>query len=226
MVADPKEFIAARVAQELKDGDVVNLGIGLPTMVANYLPEGVSIVIQSENGMLGMGPAPAKGEEDLDCTNAGGTYVTAAKGAAFFDSSMSFSIIRGGHVDVAVLGALEVDEAGTIASHIVPGKMVSGMGGAMDLAVGAKRIIVSMLHTSGNGDAGKPKILKKLTLPTTAVNVVKLIVTEKAVIEVTPDGLVLKEIAADTTVDEVKRCTEAELKVSPNLKTMQAPGVA
>jgi acetate CoA/acetoacetate CoA-transferase beta subunit len=217
--ADPKKIIAARVAQELKDGDVVNLGIGLPTMVADYLPEGVSLVIQSENGMLGMGPAPAEGEEDVDLINAGGKHVTALKGAAFFDTSMSFSIIRGGHIDVAVLGALEVDEAGTLASHIVPGKMVSGMGGAMDLAVGAKKIIVSMVHSNGNG-AG-PKIRKKLTLPATAVKVVDLIVTEKAVIEVTPDGLLLKEISPDTTVEEVQSCTEAELKVSPDLKTMQ-----
>jgi acetate CoA/acetoacetate CoA-transferase beta subunit len=219
-VSDPKKVIAARVAQELKDGDVVNLGIGLPTMVADYLPEGVSIVIQSENGMLGMGPVPSDGEEDRDLINAGGKHVTAVKGAAFFDTSMSFSIIRGGHVDVAVLGALEVDEAGTLASHIVPGKMVSGMGGAMDLAVGAKKIIISMVHTSGSGD--EPKIRKKLTLPATAVGVVDLIVTEKAVIEVTADGLLLKEISADTTVEDVKRCTEAELKVSPDLKTMQA----
>jgi acetate CoA/acetoacetate CoA-transferase beta subunit len=223
-VADPKDAkktIVKRVAQELKDGDVVNLGIGMPTMVADYLPEGVSIVIQSENGMLGMGPAPEAGKENPDMTNAGGTYVTALKGAVFFDTSMSFSIIRGGHVDVAVLGALEIDEKGNLASHIVPGKMVPGMGGAMDLAVGAKRIIVSTLHNNGgNGKPVTPKILKKLTLPTTAVGVVDLIVTEKAVIEVTPEGLLLKEIAADTTVEEVKSLTQAELRVSSHLKTM------
>ena len=221
MVADPKEVIARRVAQELKDGDIVNLGIGLPTMVANYLPEGVSVVLQSENGMLGMGPAPADNKKDPDVTNAGGTHVTANKGAVFFDTTMSFSIIRGGHVDVAVLGALEVDETGTLASHIVPGKMVSGMGGAMDLAVGAKKIIVSTLHTNGNGGGPKPKILKKLTLPATAVGVVDLIVTEKAVIEVTQEGLLLKEISADTTVEEVRSFTEAELMVSPDMTTMQ-----
>ena len=221
MVADPKEVIARRVAQELKDGDIVNLGIGLPTMVANYLPRGVSVVLQSENGMLGMGPAPADNEKNPDVTNAGGMHVTAMKGAAFFDSSMSFAIIRGGHVDVAVLGALEVDETGTLASHIVPGKMVSGMGGAMDLAVGAKKIIVSTLHTNGNGSGPKPKILKKLTLPATAVGVVDLIVTEKAVIEVTARGLLLKEISADTTVEEVKSYTDADLAVSPDLKTIE-----
>ena len=221
-MADPKEIIAKRVAQELKDGDVVNLGIGLPTMVADCLPDGVSIVIQSENGMLGLGPAPEAGREDRDLINAGGKHVTALRGASFFDTSTSFAIIRGGHVDVAVLGALEIDEAGSLASHMVPGKMVSGMGGAMDLAVGAKKIIVSTLHTNGNGTGiKKPKILKKLTLPTTAVGVVDLIVTEKAVIEVTPDGLLLKEISADTTVEEVKSLTEAELRVSPDLKVME-----
>jgi acetate CoA/acetoacetate CoA-transferase beta subunit len=217
MVADPKEVIARRVAQELKDGAIVNLGIGLPTMVANYLPEGVSVVLQSENGMLGMGPAATDDALDPNVINAGGTHVTAMKGAAFFDTATSFSIIRGGHVDVAVLGALEVAETGTLASHIVPGKMVPGMGGAMDLAVGAKKIIIATLHTSNT----KPKILKKLTLPATAVGVVDLIVTEKAVIEVTPQGMLLKEIAPDTTVEEVKVCTEAELMVSPNLKTIQ-----
>ncbi len=198
---------------------MVNLGIGLPTLVANHIPEGIEIIFQSENGMIGMGPAPAKGAEDKDITNAGGAHVTPKSGACFFDSATSFSFIRGGHVDLAVLGALEVDEGGTIASHIVPNKMVPGMGGAMDLAVGARKIIVGTLHTS-NGD--RPKILKKITLPATAVSVVDLIVTEKAVIEVTPKGLVLKEIASDTTVDEVKRLTEAELTVSPDLKTMSA----
>jgi acetate CoA/acetoacetate CoA-transferase beta subunit len=215
-VADPKEIIARRVAKELKDGDIVNLGIGLPTMVANYLPEGVSVVLQSENGMLGMGPAPGADNKAPDVTNAGGMHVTALDGAAFFDSSMSFSIIRGGHVDVAVLGALEVDETGTLASHIVPGKMVSGMGGAMDLAVGAKKIIISTVHTNG----GKPKILKKLTLPATAVGVVNLIVTEKAVIQVTPEGLLLREISPDTSIEDVKACTEASLTVSPDLAVM------
>jgi acetate CoA/acetoacetate CoA-transferase beta subunit len=215
-MADAKELIARRVALELKDGDVVNLGIGLPTMVADYLPEGVHIILQSENGLLGMGPAPMPGKEDYDISNAGGMCVTALPGAASFDSATSFGIIRGGHVDAAVLGALEVDETGTLASHIVPGKMVPGMGGAMDLATGARKIIVATLHTAN----GRPKILKKVTLPITAVCSVNLIVTEKAVIEVTPKGLLLKEIAPGTTVEEVQSLTEAALIVSPGLKTI------
>jgi acetate CoA/acetoacetate CoA-transferase beta subunit len=210
-----KNIIARRIAQELHDGDVVNLGIGLPTLVANYLPEGVDITIQSENGVLGVNGSPEQGKEDPDLINAGGKYITVRKGASYFDSATSFSIIRGGHVDATVLGALEVDEKGNLASHMVPGKMVSGMGGAMDLATGAKKIIIGTLHTNN----GKPKILKNLTLPITAVGVVKLIVTEMAVIEVSPLGLVLKEIAEGTTVEQVKAATDAELLVSPDLKT-------
>lgn len=212
---DAKNIIAKRIAKELRDGDVVNLGIGLPTLVANYLPEGVDITIHSENGVLGVDAAPEKGKEDPDLVNAGGKHITIRKGASFFDSATSFLIIRGGHVDAAVLGALEVDEKGNLASHMVPGKMVSGMGGAMDLATGAKKMIIGTLHTND----GKPKILKKLTLPVTAVGVVKLIVSEMAVIEVTPEGLLLKEIAEGTTVEQVRACTEAELIVSPNLGT-------
>lgn len=212
---DAKNIIAKRIAKELHDGDVVNLGIGLPTLVANYLPEGVDITIQSENGVLGVDAAPEKGKEDPDLVNAGGKHITIRKGASFFDSATSFLIIRGGHVDAAVLGALEVDEKGNLASHMVPGKMVSGMGGAMDLATGAKKMIIGTLHTND----GKPKILKKLTLPVTAVGVVKLIVSEMAVIEVTPGGLLLKEIAEGTTVEEVQAATDAELIVSPNLGT-------
>ncbi len=212
---DAKIIIARRIAQELHDGDVVNLGIGLPTLVADYLPQGVDITIQSENGVLGVNGSPEKGKEDPDLTNAGGKYITVRKGASFFDTATSFGIIRGGHVDATVLGALEVDEKGNLASHMVPGKMVSGMGGAMDLATGAKKIIIGTLHTNN----GKPKILKNLTLPITAVGVVKLIVTEKAVIEVSPLGLVLKEIAEGTTVEQVKAATDAELLVSPDLKT-------
>jgi acetate CoA/acetoacetate CoA-transferase beta subunit len=212
---DAKNIIARRIAKELRDGDVVNLGIGLPTLVANYLPEGVDITIQSENGVLGVDAAPEKGKEDPDLVNAGGKHITIRKGASFFDSATSFLIIRGGHVDAAVLGALEVDEKGNLASHMVPGKMVSGMGGAMDLATGAKKIIIGTLHTND----GKPKILKNLTLPITAVGVVKLIVSEMAVIEITPKGLLLKEIAEGTTVEQVKAATEAELTVSPTLKT-------
>lgn len=213
-MSNEKVIIAKRIAEELHDGDVVNLGIGLPTLVANYLPEGVDIFLQSENGMLGVGPAPEKGKEDPDLVNAGGAHVTARRGASYFDSATSFAIIRGGHVDAAVLGALEVDQTGNLASHKVPGKMIPGMGGAMDLATGSKKIIIGTLHTNG----GKPKILKKLTLPVTAKGVVKMIVTEKAVIEVTPGGLVLKEIASGTTVDEVVACTEADLMISPDLK--------
>lgn len=212
---DAKNIIARRIARELHDGDVVNLGIGLPTLVANYLPEGVDITLQSENGVLGVDAAPEKGKENPDMINAGGQHITIRKGASFFDSATSFVIIRGGHVDAAVLGALEVDEKGNLASHMVPGKMVSGMGGAMDLATGARNIIIGTIHTNN----GKPKILKKLTLPITAVGVVKLIVTEMAVIEVTPKGLLLKEIAEGTTVEQVKAATEAELTVSPNLGT-------
>jgi acetate CoA/acetoacetate CoA-transferase beta subunit len=212
---DVKNIIARRIARELHDGDVVNLGIGLPTLVANYLPEGVDITLQSENGVLGVDAAPEAGKEDPDMINAGGKHITIRKGASFFDSATSFLIIRGGHVDAAVLGALEVDEKGNLASHMVPGKMVSGMGGAMDLATGARNIIIGTIHTNN----GKPKILKKLTLPITAVGVVKLIVTEMAVIEITPKGLLLKEIAEGTTVEQVKAATEAELAVSPNLGT-------
>ncbi len=213
-MSNEKVIIAKRVAEELNDGDVVNLGIGLPTMVANYLPKGVDIIIHSENGMVGVDAAPEKGKEDPDLINAGGGYVSARNGACYFDSSTSFAIIRGGHVDVTVLGALQVDEKGNLASHKVPGKMIPGMGGAMDLATGAKKKIIATLHTNN----GEPKILKKLTLPETAVGVVNLIVTEKAVIEVTPEGLVLKEIAAGTTVEEVIASTEARLTISSELK--------
>ncbi|MGI6733433.1 MAG: 3-oxoacid CoA-transferase subunit B [Anaerovoracaceae bacterium] len=198
-MADLKEIIARRVARELKDGDVVNLGIGLPTMVANYLPEGVTIVLQSENGIMGMGPAPEPGKEDVDIVNAGGQYVTVNPDAMFFDSATSFGIIRGGHVDATVLGALEVDEKGNLANWIIPGKMVPGMGGAMDLVVGARKVIIAMLHTQ----KGKHKILTECTLPYTAINVVDMIVTEMGVMEVTPEGLMLTEINEDYTVEQV-----------------------
>ncbi len=215
-MSNEKEIIAKRVAQELHEGNVVNLGIGLPTMVANYIPEGMDVLFQSENGMIRMGPKPEEGKEDLNICNAGGQYVTVLTGGAFFDSSMSFTIIRGGHVDVTVLGALEIDETGSLASHIVPGKMVPGMGGAMDLIVGSKKVIIATTHTV----KGKPKILKKCTLPLTAVGRVNLIVTELGVIEVTKDGLVLTEIAEGTTPEQVQELTEATLIISPNLKTM------
>ncbi len=216
-MANEKEIIASRVAKELRDGDVVNLGIGLPTLVCNYLPKDVHITLQSENGILGMGELCSPGTEDKDCINSGNQYVNVLPGAAFFDSCTSFGIIRGGHVDVTILGALQVDETGTLASHIVPGKMVPGMGGAMDLVVGAKKVIIATTHTA----KGAPKLLKKVTLPTTAVNKVNLIVTELAVIEVTKNGFLLKEIAENTTIEEVRRLTEAELLISEDLKVME-----
>lgn len=215
-MASEKEIIAHRIAQELKDGDVVNLGIGLPTLVANYLPEDVHLILQSENGIIGMGALAEKGKEDKDLINAGNQHVTVLPGAAYFDSATSFGIIRGGHVDATVLGALQVDEEGTLASHIVPGKMVSGMGGAMDLVAGAKKVIIGTIHSQ----KGEPKILKKITLPATAVKKVHLIVTELAVIEVTEKGLVLREIAPTTTIEEVQSLTEAQLIIEGEVKTM------
>lgn len=211
-----KQIIAKRIAQELQDGQLVNLGIGLPTLVANYVPEGINVTFQSENGMVGMGPLKKEGEEDLDITNAGGQYVSILPHGAFFDSSMSFALIRGGHVDITVLGALEVDQEGNLANWIIPGKMVPGMGGAMDLVVGAKKVIVAMLHTG----KGKPKILKECSLPLTAKGVVNLIVTELCVIEVTKEGLVLKEIHKDTSIEEIKSVTDADLIIDENIKIM------
>ncbi len=214
---NPKELIARRVAKELKDGDVVNLGIGLPTMVANFVDHDLDITFQSENGMLGLGPVPELGLEDYDLSNAGGRPVTMTIGGVFFDSATSFGIIRGGHVDATVLGSLQVDEEGNIANWIIPGKMVPGMGGAMDLLVGAKKVIVAMQHTSN----GKPKILKKCSLPFTAVNEVDMIVTELGVMEITPQGILLTEIAPGVTVEEIQAVTEATLIISENLKNME-----
>ena len=214
---DSKEFIARRIAKELKDGDVVNLGIGLPTLVANYIPEGVNVILQSENGFLGLGQVPKAGKEDKDVVNAGGQLVTIKKGGAYFDSATSFGIIRGGHVHATVLGALQVDEKGNLANHMIPGKMVPGMGGAMDLVSGAKKVIIAMIHTA----KGKPKILKKCRLPLTAVGKVSLIVTEMAVIEVTANGLILKEIAPGVSVEDVLNGTEAEIIIHDELKIMQ-----
>jgi len=210
-----REVIAKRVAQELKDGDVVNLGIGLPTLVANYIPEGIDVTLQSENGFVGIGPAPAEGEEEKDLVNAGGLHVTVLPGAAFFDSS--FGIIRGGHVDATVLGALEVDQEGNLANWMIPGKKVPGMGGAMDLVVGAKKVIVAMEHTA----KGTAKILKKCTLPLTAAHQVNLIVTEMAVMEVTSEGLVLRELGPESTIEDVKNATLADLIIPENVKKME-----
>jgi acetate CoA/acetoacetate CoA-transferase beta subunit len=224
---DPKVIIATRVAQELGDGDVVNLGIGMPTMVANCLPEGVEIILQSENGLMGMGPAPEKGKEDVDIINAGAGYVTMEPYAMCFDSAVSFGFIRGGHVDATVLGALEVDEKGNIANWIIPGKMVPGMGGAMDLVVGAKKVIISMMHTQAvkdktTGEVKRidKKLLKDCRLPLTAVGVVDLIITEMGVIEVTEKGFVLRELHPDYTVQDVKDATEAEVIIPDDLKDM------
>ena len=209
--------IVKRVAKELRDGDVVNLGIGMPTLVANYIPEGIKVIFQSENGFIGLGPRPEQGHEDMNIVDAGGKPVTINPGGAFFDSSFSFTMIRGGHVDKTVLGALQVDQEGNLANWMIPGKMVPGMGGAMDLVVGAKKVIVAMEHTTKDGH---PKILRKCNLPLTACNQVNLIITNKAVIEVTEDGLVLNEIAPNLTVEEVQQATEAELTVSKCLKVM------
>ena len=207
-----------RAAQELHDGDVVNLGIGLPTLIPNYLPEGVHVVLQSENGMIGMGPTPEDGKEDPWFINAGGGYITHVPGASTFDSATSFGIIRGGHVDVSVLGAMQVDEEGDLANWMIPGKKTPGMGGAMDLLVGAKKVILAMEHTA----KGNPKILKKCTLPLTAKGQVNMIITEMGVMEITPKGIVLTEINPEFTVEQVQAATEATLIVSPTLKKMNA----
>ena len=211
-----REVIARRAAKELHDGDVVNLGIGLPTMIPNYLPEGVSVTLQTENGAMGMGATPAEGEEDKNLINAGGGFITLTPGACPFDSATSFAIIRGGHVNVSFLGALQVDEKGNLANWIIPGKMAPGMGGAMDLVVGAKRVILTMEHTQ----KGAPKILKECTLPLTAAGQVDMIITEMGVMEITPEGIVLTEIHPEFTVEQVQAATEATLIISPNLKSM------
>lgn len=216
-MADLKARIAARTAKEFKDGDVANLGIGLPTMVANYIPEDVHIVLHSENGFIGLSEETEEGDEHPDVINSGGCFVRHTPEANFFDTAMSFSIVRGGHVDVTVLGAMEVDEHGNLANWIVPGKMVAGMGGAMDLVVGAKKVVIFMLHTQ----KGKPKILKECTLPYTALGVVDMIITEMGVMEVTPEGILLTELHPDYSLEDIQAATGCELIVSPDLKAME-----